>query len=345
MAEPGPPPPGLEGEPWRARWGRRALTVPLAFGLALVGVATLPLLLVVAAVFDVLLARPLAAVRCVLFLVLYALCDAVGLLVAAGMGVARGGSRGRFLAWHYALQRWWTTALFASARRVLGFRLEVEGQEAIGAGPLLIFVRHASVADPLLPAVAVANPLGFRLRYVLERALLRDACVDVVGQRLPNAFLRRGSGDGAAEVARVRRLADDLGPGEGIVIFPEGTRATPGKRGRALRALEHAGDPARVARARRRRHVLPPLVGGPLALLEARPDADVLFVAHVGFDDVQTLNHLWRGTLRGRTVRLSAWRVPSATIPRSAAARVRWLDEQWAHVDAWIDAQRMRTVR
>ena len=47
-----------------------------------------------------------------------------------------------------------------------------------------------------------------------ERELLWDPCLDVVGQRLPNVFVRRGDGDGASEIAAVRAPAADLGVGE-----------------------------------------------------------------------------------------------------------------------------------
>src|SRR5262249_30194452 len=124
---------------------------------------------------------------------------------------------------------------------------EVEGQETVGAGPLLVFFRHASPVDTILAPVALGNPLRLRLRYVLSRALLRDPAVDLLGQRLPNVFVDETMVDDAAETARIRDLAADLAPGEAIVLHPEGTCATPAERVRVLRALERAGDAARAA--------------------------------------------------------------------------------------------------
>jgi hypothetical protein len=74
-------------------------------------------------------------------------------------------------------------------------------------------------------------------------------------------------------------------------------------------------------------------------LLETRPDVDVAFLAHVGFEGTADLNDIWGGGLIGRTIRLCFWRVPSADIPRTAAGRVEWLDTQWERLDAWIAAQ------
>jgi hypothetical protein len=73
-----------------------------------------------------------------------------------------------------------------------------------------------------------------------------------------------------------------------------------------------------------------------VALLETRPDVDVAFLAHVGFEGTASLNDIWRGRLIGTTVRLLFWRVPSAEIPRTNEGRIVWLDDQWKRVDAWV---------
>ena len=84
--------------------------------------------------------------------------------------------------------------------------------------------------------------------------------------------------------------------------------------------------------------MLPPRRGGALALLETRPDVDVAFLAHVGFEGTASLNDIWRGKLIGRTIRLCFWRVPSTEIPQTAEDRVEWLDAQWERIDAWTSA-------
>ena len=59
------------------------------------------------------------------------------------------------------------------------------------------------MGDTVLPVVFFALPTGVRLRYVLKRELLFDPCLDIVGQRLPNYFARRGAGATEQEVAGV----------------------------------------------------------------------------------------------------------------------------------------------
>jgi len=84
------------------------------------------------------------------------------------------------------------------------------------------------------------------------------------------------------------------------------------------------------------RSVLPPRTGGPLALLQAAPDADVIFVEHVGLEGAASFGEFWRGALVGKTLRVRLRRVAAAAIPREA--RERWLFEQWAETDRWISA-------
>ena len=54
---------------------------------------------------------------------------------------------------------------------------------------------------------------------------------------MPNYFLDRRSTDAAAEVEQVRALGRELGEGDGVLIYPEGTRFTPEKRERAIEIL------------------------------------------------------------------------------------------------------------
>ncbi len=321
-----------------ARWRRRAIVLPAIVVALVVAVCLLPVLLPLAIVIDLARDRRMPVTRLVLFAVAYLGCEVLGLAAGLVLWVATLGNRERMLRWHYALQTLWARALFAAASGLFDLRIEATGDEAVARGPFLLFPRHASLADTLLPVLLIAHPHGIRLRWVLKRELLWDPCLDVVGQRLPNVFVRRGSDDSAGEIAAVRALAHDLGPRDGVMIYPEGTRFTPAKQARA-RDIVARSDPARAARLDGLRHVLPPRTGGPLALLDARPDVDVVFMAHVGLDGAATLNDVQRGALIGRTVHVAFWRVPAAEIPRDAAERLRWLDGQWLRMDAWAAAR------
>jgi 1-acyl-sn-glycerol-3-phosphate acyltransferase len=328
-------------ERWTARWARRALTFPGYAAAAALLLAALPLALPVLTLLDRARRERLARVRTLLVAVHYLLCELAGLAASGLLWLAThvsGAARARSDAWHHALQAAWAGALFAGIRRLFGLRLAQEG-DAPGPGPLLVFMRHASLADTLLPALLLSRRHGLRLRYVMKRELLFDPCLDVVGNRLPNVFVRRESAQSEREIAAVEALARGLGRGEGVLIYPEGTRFSPERRERRLERIAASGDAARLERARRLRHVLPPRTGGPLALLDAAPDADVLVVAHVGLEGVTHFRDAWRGSLIGRSIRVVFWRVPRALVLGDRTKRVEWLLDLWERVDAWIDAQ------
>jgi len=325
-----------------ARWARRCWTIPVYVALGGATLVLLPLLIALAAAFDRVWGRRFGTVRCVLALALYIVCEAAGLVASfcvwAASGVwAGGGSRRRWIDWNCALQNLWARTLFYGAVRIFGMRVRIEGVADLGDDPIFVFIRHASTVDTLLPAVFIEHPHGFRLRYVMKRELLWDPCLDIVGQRTRHVFVRRGSADSAREIDAVRELAADLQGREGVLLYPEGTRATPEKRARVLKRLTEIGDQLRLPIASRLRHTLPPRLGGAMALLEARPDVGVLFVAHVGFDGAESLRDLWQGALVGRELRVVMWKVEAGDIPVGPQQRIAWLDREWTKVDRWVD--------
>lgn len=295
----------------------------------------LPMYAVVAVVLD--LARPSSwgLLRFVGIVTVYLWCESAGVLAAGWLWLTRNRDRQVWIRRNFALQRWWAGTLFAAGARIYGLRIQVEGDESVTRGPFLLLVRHASVVDTLIPAVFVSNPSGILLRYVLKRELLWDPCLDIVGQRLPNVFVRRGSDDPAREIANVRRLAEGLRDDEGVIVFPEGTRFSPRRQKEALARLE--GTPLHE-RAAALQAVLPPRTGGTLALLDAMPDADVVVCGHTGFDGALRLGDLWNGALVGRSVNVRFWRIRRSTIPTDRDARVDWLYSEWARLDRWVAA-------
>jgi len=214
--------------------------------------------------------------------------------------------------------------------------VQVEDEPPSIRGPLLVFMRHASTADTILTSVLLTHRHGVDFRHVIKRELRWDPCLDVMGNRLPNYFVDRESPDSAAEIAGVQRLARDLGPRDGVLLYPEGTRFTPEKRARILERLQQRGEQSLLERARALSHVLPPRFGGALGLLDAAPDTDVLFCAHVGFDGIQSFHEFLRGGLVHRTVSVVYWRVPAAEIPHDRDARIDWLFAWWSRIDRWV---------
>ena len=237
----------------------------------------------------------------------------------------------------YATMRWWCEALMGALRVTTGIRPQLEGAEALAGGNAVVLSRHASLADSLLSAWAIRGQADLRPGYVLKRELLLDPCLDIVGLRVPNCFIDRDSPDGAAELEAVRELGAAVGPGSVAVIFPEGTRANPEKRRRALERIAER-DPDRAARLAGLHRLLPPRPGGSAALVAGAPEADVVLAWHTGFDGLDSFGGILRKLARPLPpVRFVVRRVRRAEVPEGDGF-VAWLDEQWCRLDAEVHA-------
>jgi 1-acyl-sn-glycerol-3-phosphate acyltransferase len=324
---------------------RRITTVTAVCGSFVLVVALLPLALPIALIHDLVRGTRLKAVRCLLLLAWFLFCEVWGLAVTAllllGEATIARGDRERGDRWFYALESLWSGALFHGAERIFHFRVVVDPASDRGMGPLIVFARHTSIGDVLLPLLLL-GPRGLRMRYVMKQELRVDPCLDIVGDRVPNTFVRRDSGDSAPEIAAVVRLLSNLSARDCVVIFPEGTRFTPAKRARVLARIAASGNPEAERRALRLKQVLPPRPGGTLGLLEANPGADVLFFATTGFEGIATVWDLWAGRLIGATIRVFTWRVPYAEIPKDQEGRLAWLAENWQRLDDWVGEHRAR---
>jgi hypothetical protein len=69
-------------------------------------------------------------------------------------------------------------------------------------GPMLLFIRRAGAT--VLPAVFLSGRDGLGQRYVLERELPWDPCLDIVGNRLQWQRV----GDGVAEQGALCGMSD-----------------------------------------------------------------------------------------------------------------------------------------
>lgn len=309
----------------RPTLGRRLVTIPTTLVATLVGSVVAPVLLPAAIVVDVLALGRLSATRTALFFLAFLWAETVGLMLAVWLWVRHRESR-EFLRANAAMQRGWATFLFDAAARLFSVKVETTGVEALETeGAYLMYVRHASTLDTLLPFVAD----GARtFRYVLKEELLVDPCLDVVGNRLRNCFVRRGSDRSEREVQRVVNLGRNLAPTEAVVIFPEGTRFTPEKRARF-----NARGASELAQ--QLEHTLSPLRTGAVALGTQSDELDVVIVAHSGIERAATLGDLLFGGLTHARLRIHVWRTPAADVPRDEAAFQAWLGEQWLEVDAF----------
>lgn len=303
----------------------------------------LPVLLVGAALVDFLFwiqrRKPWVGVRLVAFLWWFLFAEVRALIIELALWLVTGGPFGRDSlrrrVFMYRLRAHWARSHLGGIRVLFGLRFEVEGLEDAGPGPVTIMMRHASIIDNMLPDALVATRHGLGLRYVIKRELQMLPTIDIGGRWVPTNFVRRGSTDSAGEIDRLRALAFDLQAGEGILIYPEGTRFTPKKLARAQEIVRER-QPEIAPLAERLHHLLPPRLGGPLALIGEAPHVDVVFCGHVGFDGFQYISDIWAGRLVGSTIGVKFWRVPAAEIPADEGERATWLYGHWQDMDDWI---------
>jgi hypothetical protein len=266
----------------------RLITVPLYCAATLAGTLLLPVLAPLCWLVSLRTAAR-GAMRSGAFVWCYLWCETIGIVASFclrlrhGMPARDGPRRAAFLDSNFALQCWWANALKTAAQRLFALRFSVTGERALDGTPAIMMPRHASIADTIIPMVFYAIPERIRLRYVLKRELLFDPCLDIVGNRRPNCFVAR-RGD-RTDVDSIIALARDLGPADGLLIYPEGTRFSSARRGRGLAALEPRTSAAQFEQMRRWVDLLPPHISGTRALVETAPDRDLVFCAHVGFEN------------------------------------------------------------
>ena len=319
---------------------RRLVTIPRSILIVIAMIALAPIVIPVAVLIDALrwlaTRKPAITLRMLAFGFVFFGVEVVGLVrltmswISAGFGRDR--AKMRDDAW--PIQVWWANSLLGAVRRLFRIELSISGQDSVAPGPVIAMFRHASIVDNLLPAVLLTAERGIRLRWIVKRELLTLPSLDVAGKRLPNYFVDRNSTDPRGELRRIRALAADLTSRDGVLIYPEGTRYTPGRFAKAIARLEESND-SMLERARELRHVMPPRPGGTLTLLDS--GADVVVGAHQGLEGFAKLGDLWSGAMVGKTISVRLTRISAATIPGGRRERAEWLYDVWADIDSWIE--------
>lgn len=314
-------------------WVRRPLTIGAVLVTAVLLTVLAPLWVPIVVVVDLVRGRRhLPLVRLGTFAWCWSLLEVAG-VVASGALWAVGQGRNRRL--HYRLQRWWAAHLIGALCATTGLRIEVEGADGLGDGPLICLGRHASLGDALVSAWVFGSWAGRTPRYVMKRELLADPCLDIVGQRVPNYFVDRSNPVADTEVAGIAAMADGLGDGDVAVIFPEGTRASAAKRATRLEQLAER-SPARHRRLAGLTHVLPPRPAGAAGLLAKVPDADVVVLWHVGFDGLDTFPRIIAALAHGAPrARVVLERHDRGSVP-GGEEFIAWLDDRWLDMDGKV---------
>ena len=345
---------------------RRLITIPSVLAFTALTFLLVPLIGIVTAPFTLRPGGRGRAFRFGVFLAVYLGCEVTGLAACLAMWIAR--RLGRSVAGHtyqdasYRLLARLLSRLHSAAVRFYGLQIllpESPGAPPPGTllapelppGPLIILSRHGGPGDSFLLVHALLVHANRRPRIVLKDTLALDPLIDVVLHRVPHCFIDPGPvggdrgdrDDGCDDVAErdaaaagIGRLAAGMGPADALVVFPEGGNFTPERRRRAIARLRRRGLRESANRARRLRHVLPPRPAGVFAALDAAPQADVVFVAHTGLDHMTSVADVWRSIPLTEPVRATWWTAPAAGIPAGRPERLRWLQDNWAAVDAWI---------
>jgi 1-acyl-sn-glycerol-3-phosphate acyltransferase len=323
--------------------------------------AALPVLLIAAAFAVRWLPGRWRGLRLLWFLLVYLVREAAGLCAMCFLWVFSGFGwklhRDRFQRAHVVLVGWYLHGLIGSARRVLGLRVVTEippdhlavarpfrAESGRGHRPVLVLSRHAGAGDSFVLVDLLVNGYGRRPHIVLKDLLQLDPCVDVVLNRLPNRFISPNPPPGAGVVESIAALAAGIEGDGALILFPEGGNFSPRRRELAIERLRALGLDELVHLAEELTEVLPPRPGGAFAAIDAAPEADVMFVAHTGLEQLATPLDLWRGLPMRSEVRMTWWSVPSEEIPTGERERVLWLYEWWEKVDTWIERHRVPQV-
>jgi 1-acyl-sn-glycerol-3-phosphate acyltransferase len=339
---------------------RRLVLAPLVIVIALGFIVLSPFLALLALVFG-LLARSRAgrmrSLRLIGFILVWFVAETVALVVLAGLWVVSGfGGRMRtepYQSRHYAVLRRFLDTMYEGAEKTYGLRVEVDEPDLTGdelaarlTRPVIVLSRHAGPGDSLLLVHQLLSVYHRRPRVVMKASLQLDPSVDIVGNRLPNVWIKSRQVGEHIFTEQIARLARGLDARGALVIFPEGGNWTPGRWRRGVRRLEHVGRTDLAERARDMPNLLPPRPGGAIAAIAACPDADVIFVAHAGLDNIVTIGDVWGKFPIDQVIRARWWRVPPDQVPRAAdhETQVQWLYGWWERIDEWITENRPGNV-
>jgi 1-acyl-sn-glycerol-3-phosphate acyltransferase len=328
---------------------RRLVLAPLVVVIAAAFLVLSPFLALLALVFGLAArSRPgrMRSLRLTCFALIWFVAETAALFMLLVLWIASGfGGRmrtGPFQNRNYAVVRWFLDLLYDGAEKTYGLRVEVDEPEltpeervARLARPVIVLSRHAGPGDSFLLVRHLLTVYKRRPRVVMKASLQLDPSLDVVGNRLPNVFIRGSQTGESIFTDQIERLARGLDQTGALVIFPEGGNWTPGRWRRGIRA--DLAD-----RARDMPNLLPPRPGGTIAAITACPEADVIFVAHAGLDSIISVGDVWRNFPIDQVIRAKWWRVPFDEVPRSAdhEVQVQWLYAWWERIDTWITENR-----
>jgi acyltransferase-like protein len=320
---------------------RRLVIAPFAFVLCLVLIALSPALLLASAIADLFLPGSWRTLRLTAFLIVYLVLEVVGLVVMLGLWVAGGfGLRmrsPRSQEMHYRFMARWLRAMNRAVARLFRLRIHIEDRPEPRPGPVVVFSRHAGPGNSLMLIGTLMIAYRRRPRIVMLAKLQWEPLFDIMGNRLPNRFIRHDPKKSGRYVAAIGELARGLGEQDAFVLFPEGHDFTHPLRLRAIAHLRKKGFHLHAEKAELMRNVLPPRHRGPMAAIAGAPEADVVFVAHTVLEEVGSFGELWRRIPLEAPIHARYWRIPPDEVPVGDEALIDWLYGWWKRIDDWIN--------
>jgi 1-acyl-sn-glycerol-3-phosphate acyltransferase len=226
---------------------------------------------------------------------------------------------------------------YAAVRRILDVEVVLDSASVKAADiprdePVIVLSRHCGPGDSVLVAWLLAMEYQLRVRIVLKRMLRCEPALDLAGELGCLCFLKKG--DRAR--SQIHDLAESLGGGEAMLLFPEGANFSWPRWREATRELRSTGGVRAAARALRRSHTLPPRTGGAAAAVAGAPSANILVLTHNGFCADGRARPWWQLPIHRQLLVRTAL-VPAARIPSSNRLGP-WLERTWTQVDAWVAA-------
>lgn len=323
-----------------AAFKRRLISIPTVVLLLPLCIVLTPVALVYSLFSDLRGGRKaLPTFRLWIFTIIYILHEWTVIPLAGALWLRGGFGRSLDLAMHSRIQGRWVGSLLRWAGRVLDVAVEWPEHDTFPDGKVVVLSRHASMIDAVLPAHLFPTQLGRPVHYVLKRELMWLPSLDIFGHRLGNHFVDR-AGDTEREVASIIELIETAEEDAGIVIFPEGTYATPDTRAKVIASLERRDDTELVEFAKQLEYLLPPKPAGALALLQRAEN--VIIFGHIGLEGVAEFKGLRHNLPANRPILTKAWPFHIADLPDLDDARIEWLREQWLALDAWVSEQHVQ---
>ena len=153
--------------------------------------------------------------RSVLFNTLLYTFTAICSVIAAGIAILAPSRLHDFSAW-------WSGRWLALYKSICGVSLRVTGRENLPPGACILAMKHQSTWDTFALFAIFNKPI-----FVLKDELKWVPVFGWVLRQLGCIFVKRGTGKSAID-SMVRGAREAVQRGNQIVIFPEGTRSTPG---------------------------------------------------------------------------------------------------------------------